>query len=172
MLNSIQRFSHPLFLAIALSAPACAQTSDTDPVEIIQFQAPVSDGVIAGEIHTSGTQTPDTVIIVSGGSGVGVRTDTSAAIGLFLNENTAVAIYDRRGFGSSAGEPVRPGTENSAWLIPALGQDLAAIADHLSELGYDRVGLMGSSMGGLARKIGYGAVSLASGRRDREIPAV
>lgn len=144
------KFTRVLALAAGLAGllASAVQAEGGETARIVPFEAVIPDGVIAGEIHQIGDTSPDTVVIVSGGSGVGERQDTAAAIGLFLNETTAVAIYDRRGFGGSSGEAVRPGTENSAWLIPALGADLAAIAAHLDGLGYERIGLVGSSMGG------------------------
>lgn len=140
----------PLFLATFASLALPATLRAEPPVEnpVIPFEAPSPEGRIAGEVHQLPGSDPETVLVISGGSGVGVRTDTSAAIGLFLNETTAVAIYDRRGFGGSSGRSTVPNTSNSAWLIPALGADLVAITDHLDELGYDRIGIVGSSMGG------------------------
>jgi pimeloyl-ACP methyl ester carboxylesterase len=135
-------------LAVSLSATsASAAIQDAAPV-VTPFQAESSQGHIAGEIHQLGDRRAETVVIVSGGSGVGERNDTAAAVGLFLSEDVAVAIYDRRGFGQSSGEAIRPGTANSKTLIPALGEDVADIAGHLTTLGYSRVGLLGSSMGG------------------------
>lgn len=115
---------------------------------ITSFEAPSSQGVVAGEIHHLDGTEPQNIVIVTGGSGVGERSDTAAALGLFLSPDTAVVIYDRRGFGASSGDATRPGTENSVWLIPALADDVADIARHLDASGYQRIGLMGSSMGG------------------------
>jgi pimeloyl-ACP methyl ester carboxylesterase len=141
------KFRHGLaaLAIITIQMNAAAQ----DPtVNITSFEALSSQGLVAGEIHRLDETEPQSIVIVTGGSGVGARGDTAAAIGLFLSADTAVVIYDRRGFGASSGEVTRPGTENSTWLVPALANDVADIARHLDALGYQRIGLMGSSMGG------------------------
>jgi pimeloyl-ACP methyl ester carboxylesterase len=145
--NLMLKFRHCLaaIAAISMQMSAAAQNP---AVRITPFEAPSSQGLVAGEIHHHDGTEPKNIVIVTGGSGVGDRGDTAAAIGLFLSPDTAVVIYDRRGFGASSGEATRPGTENSTWLVPALANDVVDIARHLNALGYQRIGLMGSSMGG------------------------
>jgi len=138
--------------ALALLTTACAaQTQADNPVATVA-PIPVSAQSgrieISAEIHRSGDVDARTAIIVIGGSGVGERSDTSQAIPLFLNSSQDVVIFDRRGHGQSGGEAIRPGTENSAWLIPAHADDVIALAAALRQRGYDHVGLVGSSMGG------------------------
>jgi pimeloyl-ACP methyl ester carboxylesterase len=150
MERPLPNLPHRLFLAIFASFTLAATVRADPPVEppVIPFEVAAPEGHIAGEIHQIPGSRPDTILVITGGSGVGVRTDTAAAIGLFLSETTAVAIYDRRGFGDSSGTATIPTTSNTAWLVPALGSDLLAITSHLDGLGYDRIGILGSSMGG------------------------
>lgn len=146
MPNLLRHLFFAIFASFTLTAPMGAYSPAQPPV--IPFEAATPEGRIAGEIHQIPGSSPDTILVITGGSGVGIRADTAAAIGLFLSETTAVAIYDRRGFGDSSGIATTPTTANTAWLVPALGSDLIAITSHLDGLGYDRIGILGSSMGG------------------------
>lgn len=161
--------SAAVVLPLLVVPAACADAQDdaAPPVAVDQsaaaiqpFEIMAGDNVVAGEVHSVAGADAETVIIVVGGSGVGLRADTAQAVPLFLNESTAVAIYDRRSFGRSTGNYERPGTQNSAWLVPALAGDVAAMARHLRATGFERVGVMGSSMGG------WVAVSSASASDD------
>lgn len=74
--------------------------------------------------------------------------DTASAVPLFISDQVAVVLYDRRGNGGSEGTFEIPNTENTAWQIPRFGADVASIATHLKRRGFETVGLAGSSMGG------------------------
>jgi pimeloyl-ACP methyl ester carboxylesterase len=107
------------------------------------------DGVrIAGEVRRAPGASPQTALIIIGGSGVRTRADTEQAAPLFISDDVAVVIYDRRGNGDSTGDFEVPDTLNTAWQIPLFAADVAQIAAYLKRDGFQRVGLLGSSMGG------------------------
>jgi pimeloyl-ACP methyl ester carboxylesterase len=146
-----------VFLAVMLTA-SCVQTPPpeltwTEPdagaaERVATFTAKAPDARIAGEIHAARGADPKTAVIIVGGSGMRTRSDTAPAIPLFMDSDVAVAIYDRRGNGESTGAFEIPDTENSQWLVPAFARDVTAIANLLKQNGYERVGLLGTSMGG------------------------
>lgn len=143
-------FNWRVFTLVIFLLPACAHLPLTENKELeplTNFEISHSGMNIAGEIHRIEGTDPKIAAIVVGGSGVGSRADTAAALPLFLSDDTAVVIYDRRGFGNSGGKTERPNTRNSLWQVPLLAGDAAKIAAHLKVLGFTRVGLVGSSMG-------------------------
>src|SRR5262249_42937587 len=116
-----------------------------------------------GDIHRLSDR-PNVAVIAVGGSNVRTRDDTAAALPLLLNRETAVVLMDRRGNGASTGEYSVPNTANTAWQIPRFGADVAAVARYLKAIGYRRVVVVGTSMGGW--------VSVSAAARAREIDAV
>ena len=150
----------PSLTAIAvLCATACAtvpETAGADPVPVATQNdfgpVPISihnDGVhIVGEIHTTEGSAPTTAMLMVGGSGAALRQDLIPALPMFLSDDVAITVFDRRGSGESTGVIERPGTLNSEWQIPILATDLAKLADELKAQGFTRVGVTGSSMGG------------------------
>lgn len=116
--------------------------------QVAVFSALAPDAVVAGEVHAPRGAAPRTALVIVGGSGMRTRADTAPAIPLFMDETLAVAIYDRRGNGQSTGVFEVPDTENTKWLVPAFAHDVTAVAKLLKKSGFDRVGLVGTSMGG------------------------
>jgi len=153
---------HPLLIPLILVAAAmtaCASPAETpqpvfhstkdvfhDPV--LPFEVMSGSITIAGDVHRAPGSNPHDVMIVIGGSGSHLRSDVAPAIPMFLNDEVAVAIFDRRGSGSSTGTLQTPGTINSEWQIPVLADDVSAVANSLSAMGFERIGVVGSSMGG------------------------
>lgn len=112
------------------------------------FTIDSEDNLVAGEVIVAKGSAPKVAIIVAGGSGANTRDDLRNAVPLFLNQANAVVLVDRRGNGASTGSFERPNTENSAWQIPAIGSDTADVASYLKTIGFEFVGVAGSSMGG------------------------
>ena len=136
-----------LFLLLgACATPHAASPSEAGDAEPFWLRS--KGRVIAGEVAQAPGTAPKIAVIIVGGSGARVRKDTEAAVPFFRDENTAVVTYDRRGNGESTGEYAIPDTLNTAWQIPRFADDVAAIAAHLKRHGYERVGLVGTSMGG------------------------
>jgi len=135
-----------LFLALSFGSTSAiaAMGGVPNPQPLIVVSGDIR---IAGEIHRNSENDARTALIIIGGSGVGEREDTAQAIGLFESAQADIVIFDRRGFGGSSGEIVVPGTENSTWLIPELGRDVAMIVEALADQGYTHIGLVGASMG-------------------------
>lgn len=140
--------------SLYLMGAACAATPGHAVVSLWQedaisheFVIASSDNQIAGEILRQPGTMPRTALIMIGGSGVTTREDTRPAAQLFMTADTAIVILDRRGNGLSTGRYERPGTVNSSWLVPAIGQDVADVAVHLRSLGFDRIVVAGSSFG-------------------------
>jgi pimeloyl-ACP methyl ester carboxylesterase len=132
-------------LVLAVSAGAASAIEKPELVDPFILK---SGGVkIGGEIHSLNHERCTAVIAV-GGSNARTRADTAIAVGLFLGEETAVVLMDRRGNGKSTGRFQIPDTRNTAWQIPRFGQDVAAVARYLKRLGYRRVAIAGTSMGG------------------------
>lgn len=104
--------------------------------------------MVAGEVITHNNSAPSTAIIVIGGSKANKSADTKSAVPLFIGPDTAVVLFDRRGYGASTGVFDPPTTHNSQWQIPAIGSDVARIAEYLKAYGFKKVGAAGSSMGG------------------------
>ena len=105
--------------------------------------------LLSGDIHFP-EQGASTAIILVGGSGATLRTDTAKMNGLFHRLGFAVANFDRRGNGESTGEYQRPNAKNSAAQIPVFAEDVAAIADAIKLDGRFKIKkliVMGSSMG-------------------------
>lgn len=154
--------SAALFLAACettATTPGLADTPAGEAPDMITVAS--GDNVIAGEIHRLAGTTPKTAVIIVGGSGARTRADTAPAAPLFMTEETAVTVYDRRGNGESTGSYERPTTANTAPQVPLFASDVADIVAHLKREGFTRVGLLGSSMGGW--------VNVAAGARSDEI---
>lgn len=127
----------------AWSEPAAESKPAIEPFEFVSGKQR-----IAGEVHRLGALRCIAVIIV-GGSNVRTRTDTAQAVPFFLNPATSVVLMDRRGNGRSTGTFEVPDTRNTRWQVPRFGHDVAAVARYLKiNLGYRRVVLAGTSMGG------------------------
>jgi len=149
--------SFPLILtAAALSA--CASLAGSPPSDtsnameanfpaIVPFNSMSGTVNLSGDVHRVPGSNPQNIIIMVGGSGAHLRNDVEAALPLFLTKDTAVAIFDRRGSGHSTGTLERPGTSNSIWQLPILADDVKVISTTLSDMGFDRIGIIGSSMG-------------------------
>jgi pimeloyl-ACP methyl ester carboxylesterase len=136
-------------LLAALSWTICSRASfATGRLEAITPFVLNSSGLrIAGEIHALNRNRCIAVIAV-GGSSVRTRADTGVAVRLFLDDQAAVVLMDRRGNGLSTGRFEVPDTRNTKWQIPRFGHDVAAVARHLKGLGFRRVAIVGTSMGG------------------------
>lgn len=137
-------------LAIACLS-ACSTTGQMpDPpnqARVEPFQIEANGVVVAGEVHSL-SRHPQSALIIVGGSGSRTREDTAAAVQIFLDEETAVVLMDRRGNGLSTGAFEVPDTANTEWQVPRFGADVAAAADHLKQAGFQRVVLLGTSLGG------------------------
>lgn len=132
-----------MFWAFGAIADAHAQPGALIRPFMIEY-----DGLrTAGEIRLAPGTSPQTAVIIVGGSGVRTRADTEQAAPFFMSEDVAVVIYDRRGNGDSTGAFEVPDTANSTWQMPLFAADVAQIAGYLKRQGFDRVGLLGSSMG-------------------------
>ena len=114
----------------------------------VPFTVTVDGVALAGEVHTLPGTHPTTAVIIVGGSGYQTRADAASAVDLLADSATAVVLVDRRGYGTSGGDPVVPSTRTTATLVPRLADDVIAVAHHLRTRGHRRVGLLGSSMGG------------------------
>lgn len=133
-----------MFWAVGIFGGASAQTS----APVIRSFTIENDGLrTAGEIRLAPGTSPQTAVIIVGGSGVRTRADTEQAAPFFMSDAVAVVIYDRRGNGESTGAFEIPDTANSAWQMPLFAADVAQIASYLKRQGFRRVGLLGSSMG-------------------------
>jgi pimeloyl-ACP methyl ester carboxylesterase len=134
-----------VFVAAGFPGGAMAQASEP----VIRPFTIDFDGVrIAGQVRGELGASPQTALIIVGGSGVRTRADTEQAAPLFLSGDVSVVLYDRRGNGESTGNFEVPDTLNTAWQIPLFAADVAQIAAYLKREGFQRVGLLGSSMGG------------------------
>lgn len=155
--------NYPYFLmgCLCLNMVACASSNDPNSRsqtinEIIsQAAEPVSEFTVQSgsitiscDLHRVADSDPDHVMLVQGGSGAHLRSDLKQAVPMFLSEGLAVSICDRRGAGASTGSLETPSTLNSKWQIPLFADDAAATAEELHDMGFHRIGITGSSMGG------------------------
>ena len=137
-----------LLLVVACGAASAVPAQPTNAAALVEpFLLRSGKLKIAGEVHRIGPR-KCTALILVGGSSIRTRADTTQAVPIFLEPQTAVVVMDRRGNGLSTGRFEVPDTANTHWQIPGFGADVAAVARHLKRQGYRRVVLAGTSMGG------------------------